>query len=484
MVKRCAAAALLVFCTAAVVHTQQAAREQKPVKEHTFDLESSYIRMPLPPGDEKYGAIDGYRMKEHVRAITAITRRHHEGGERYWGRLPGSKADVETEQYIAARFRDYGLAVEMQPVALSPQWRATDWSFTATGSGNTLAPTSIYPAEDTFNTPPGGVTLDIVWAGLGTELDFAGRDVKGKLVFMHSDPRPNAFQGTVRSNGGMQRAVQKGAAAVLVNVNIPGNITQTFASAPKVPTFSIGTRDADELKALMTKGPVTVNLKMLSEERTGMKDNNVWGTLPGATSEEVIIAAHHDSRFEGAFDNASGIATMLGLAEYFARVPQAQRRRTIKFVSTATNQEGANAVKARGLTNVALVINSEHTAITAISQFGASGSFKTTATSPRRWWINGSDTFAALVFDAYRKFGVAIWAWEMYDGGGISAFAREVTSIQLLDSPVYHSAAADRDDNVPPPGLEAVARAYAKIIDQSGAMSRAELQQSLGPASK
>jgi len=485
MVKRQAAAALLVFCAAAVVHTQQGGREQKPVKEHTFDLESSYIRMPLPPGDEKYGALDGYRMKEHVRAITAITRKHHEAGERYWGRLPGSKADAETEQYIAARFRDYGLAVEMQPVALSPQWRATDWSFTATGSGTTLTPTSIYPAEDTFNTPPAGVTLDVVWAGLGTELDFAGRDVKGKLVFMHSDPRPNAFQGTVRSNGGMQRAVQKGAAAVLVNVNIPGNITQTFATAPKVPTFSIGTRDADELKALMTKGPVTVTLKMLAEERSGMKDNNVWGTLPGATSEEVIIAAHHDSRFEGAFDNGSGIATMLGLAEYFAKVPQAQRRRTIKFVSTATNQEGANAVKARGLNNVALVINSEHTAITAISQFGASGSFKTTATSPRRWWINGSDKFAALVFDAYKKFGVAIWDWEMYDGGGISAFAREVTSIQLLDSPVYHSAAADRDDNVPPPGLEAVARAYAKIIDQAGMMSRAELQQSLtAPASR
>ena len=73
----------------------------------------------------------------------------------------------------------------------------------------------------------------------------------------------------------------------------------------------------------------------------------------------------------------------------------------------------------------------------------------------------------------------------MYDGGGIGAFAREVTSIQLLDSPVYHSAAADRDDNVPPPGLEAVARAYAKIIDQSGAMSRAEMQQSLAaPASR
>ena len=487
MLRRQAAVALLVLCTAGVAHTQQAAREQKPVKEHTFDLESSYIRMPLPPGDEKYGRLDGYRMKEHVRAITAITRKYHDAGERYWGRLPGSKADTDTEQYIAARFRDYGLAVELQPVNLSPQWRATDWSFTATGSGTTLTPTSIYPAEDTFNTPATGVTLEIAWVGLGTELDFAGRDVRGKLVFIHSDPRPNAFQGTARSNGAMQRAVQKGAAAVVVNVNIPGNITQTFATAPKVPTFSIGTRDADELKALMTKGPVSVNLKMVAEERTGLKDNNVWGTLPGTSNEEIIITAHHDSRFEGAFDNASGIATMLGLAEYFSKLPQAQRKRTIKFVSTATNQEGANAVKARpgGLSNVVLVINSEHTAITTISQFGASGSFKTTATSPRRWWINGSDKLAAMTFDAYKKFGVAIWDWEMYDGGGIGPFAREVTSLQLLDSPVYHSAAADRDDNVPPPGLEAVARAYAKIIDQSGSMSRAEMQQSLGaPASK
>jgi hypothetical protein len=487
MLTRPAAVALLVLCASGVAHTRQAAREQKPVKEHTFDLESSYIRMPLPPGDEKYGRLDGYRMKDHVRAITAITRKYHDAGERYWGRLPGSKADSDTEQYIAARFKDYGLAVEMQPVSLTPQWRATDWSFTATGSGTTLTPTSIYPAEDTFNTPAGGLNLDVVWVGLGTELDFAGRDVKGKLVFVHSDPRPNAFQGTARSIGAMQRAVQQGAAAVVVNVNIPGNITQTFATAPKVPTFSIGTRDADDLKALMTKGPVTVSLKMAAEARTGLTDNNVWGTLPGTSPEEIIITAHHDSRFEGAFDNASGIATMLGLAEYFSKVPQAQRKRTMRFVSTATNQEGANAVKARpgGLSNVVLVINSEHTAITAISQFGASGSFKTTATSPRRWWINGSDKLAAMTFDAYKKFGVAIWDWEMYDGGGIGPFAREVTSLQLLDSPVYHSAAADRDDNVPPPGLEAVARAYAKIIDQTGTMSRAEMQQSLAaPASR
>lgn len=484
MVKRQAGLVAALVVATCAVEAQQGAQQKLPVKEHTFNLETSYLRMPLQPGDEKYGRIDGFRLKEHVTAITGITRRWHESGARYWGRLPGSPADVQTEEYIAARFRDYGLAVEMQPVNLSPQWRATDWSFTASGSGTTFTPASVYPAEDTFATPAAGLTLEIVWVGLGTELDFAGRDVKGKLVFLHSDPRPNAFQGTARSNGAMQRAVQRGAAAVLVNVNIPGNVVNTFASAPKVPTMSISTRDAEQLKTLMAKGPVTVQLKMLTEERSGLKDNNVWGTLPGVTPEEIVIAAHHDSRFEGAFDNASGIATMLGLAEYFSKVPQSERRRTLKFVSTATNSEGANAVKTR-LNNPALVINSEHTAVTHISQFGASGSFRTTATSPRRWWINGSDKFAALIFDTYKRFGIGIWDWEMYDGGGIGAFAREFTSIQILDSPVFHSTDHDRADVVPPAGLEAATRAYARIIDQTGSMSRADMRQALAaPASR
>ena len=60
--------------------------------------------------------------------------------------------------------------------------------------------------------------------------------------------------------------------------------------------------------------------------RPNLKDASVWGTLPGATDEEIIVIAHHDSYFEGAFDNASGMATMLGLAEYYAKVPQAEVR--------------------------------------------------------------------------------------------------------------------------------------------------------------
>lgn len=471
-----------------VAHAQQQAPPRPQVKQHKFDLESSYIRMPLPPGEEKYGRIDGQRMKEHVHALTAIARKHRDVGERYWGRLPGSRADAEAEEYIATKFREFGLQnVHVQPISLTPQWRPLEWSFTAAGSGTTLTPTSIFPSDDSVSTPAGGLTLEIVWAGIGSELDFAGRDVKGRMVFLHSEPRPNGFQQTARFTGALQRAVQNGAAAVLVNVNIPGNLTNSFGAAPKVPAFSIGSEDGDKLKALMAKGPVTANLKLIAEERAGLKDNNVWGTLPGTTAEEIIITAHHDGVFEAAFDNASGVATMLGLAEYFSKVPQLERRRTIKFVSTAAhqaNQQGANAIKAQPdlLKNAVLLINCEHTSVTQMNQFGAAGIFKTTATSARQWWINGSDRLASIVFDTYKKFGVAIWDDAMYEGGGIGPFSREMTSIQLIVSPVYYSSDLDGADVVPAPGLEAVARSYAKIIDATAALSRDELRQAAPPA--
>ena len=52
------------------------------------------------------------------------------------------------------------------------------------------------------------------------------------------------------------------------------------------------------------------------------------------TDETIYMIAHRDAWFEGASDDASGVATMLGLAEYFAKIPKEKRRRTIVFLGT------------------------------------------------------------------------------------------------------------------------------------------------------
>ena len=66
--------------------------------------------------------------------------------------------------------------------------------------------------------------------------------------------------------------------------------------------------------------------------------------LPGATDENILVMAHTDAFFEGALDNASGIAMMLEIAGHYAAIPQAQRRRTITFLTTPDHHHGSVGV--------------------------------------------------------------------------------------------------------------------------------------------
>jgi hypothetical protein len=45
-----------------------------------------------------------------------------------------------------------------------------------------------------------------------------------------------------------------------------------------------------------------------------LKSATIWGSLPGTTDETIFVVAHRDGWFEGANDNAAGVASMIGLA--------------------------------------------------------------------------------------------------------------------------------------------------------------------------
>ncbi len=56
---------------------------------------------------------------------------------------------------------------------------------------------------------------------------------------------------------------------------------------------------------------------------------NVYGVLPGASDEVVVVLSHHDG---GATNEASGASVVLALAKYFAQSPARNRRKTLMFV--------------------------------------------------------------------------------------------------------------------------------------------------------
>ena len=449
------------------------------MKLHKNDIDATYIEVPVPPGESQYAKLDGRRMKQFVDEITGVARKDRDSGNRYWGRIAGSKADAEVEDLVAARFKEFGLAdVHKQSFDLPPQWWPLDWEVRGSGPTAGLTFKTAFPGMRATATPAAGIDLDVVWVGIGSELDFAGRDVKGKIAFIHSEPKPSGFQHTAAFTGALQRAADKGAAAVIVNISIPGNVTNEGASAPGVPTFLIGSQDAAALEKAMASAPVRLHLKLATEMRPGLKDASVWGTLPGATDEEIVVIAHHDSFFEGAFDNASGMATMLGMAEYYAKIPQAQRKRTLKFVTTAAHHAGSPGTawmhqnKETALAKTVLMINCEHTSITQVYEYGPALR-RSNDINARRWWVHGSDALAAIALNAWKTFGVTVFdGMETAASGDMGSVSRDLPTIQLIVSPIFYHSDHDTPDTVPAQGLAATARAYAKIIDEVNKLER------------
>lgn len=103
-----------------------------------------------------------------------------------------------------------------------------------TSGGKTITLNSAQPAYDANGLPAGGVELDAVYVGLGTEADFMGRDVRGKAVFTYS------MLG-LRNEGAVRRADANGAAVIFDVSMLPGNMRyQAYPSGTNAPSLSAG----------------------------------------------------------------------------------------------------------------------------------------------------------------------------------------------------------------------------------------------------
>jgi hypothetical protein len=94
----------------------------------------------------------------------------------------------------------------------------------------------------------------------------------------------------------------------------------------------------------------------------------------------------------------------------------------------------------------------------------------------RRWWVYGSDALANIALNAYRTFGVAVYhEMEPNASGDMGQASLDAPSVQMIESPAFYHTDHDTPDIVPAAGLEAVGRAYAKLIDQVNKVDRREL---------
>jgi hypothetical protein len=454
-----------------------------------YKLEDALLQWPAPSLAKTYLSIDGRHLHDSVEHLTAISRRYRDQGHpQFWGRIIGTSADAETAQWMVDKFKQFGLTdVHVQSFDLAPQWMPQSWEITASGSGKTLHVDAAQPAYQTKATPPDGLDLEAVYAGTGSEADFAGRDVRGKAVFIFSMPLPGSWRHTATAEGALRRAEAKGAAAIFAIIALPGNIrTQLYPTGTNVPTFSLGMDDGYAIRDLIGQGPVRMKIRLDVKMEPGLKTGTVWGTLPGMTDETVHVLAHRDGWFEAGTDNAAGVATMVGLAEYFSKIPKERRRRTMVFMGTSGHHNGANMSgtwllehRDEVFAKSALLINCEHTATIQTYLLGEDIRIANMYTG-MLWYAGGPSRpkLQDIAVKAFHDAGVVTYAApeRAAPGGEMSRLWPSVPGVQASDYNVFFHSDHEGPETVPWTGLEAITRAYAAIVDGVNTLPLSDLQ--------
>jgi len=269
-------------------------------------------------------------------------------------RVHASPGFHQAAEYIADRARDYGLEevhIESFPADGKTTynsfkaylgWEPKSGVLTELGeSPQVIADFSKMPVALADYSNDADVTTDLIDVGAGTsEKDYAGKDVKGRIVLA----------------GGNVAAVhheavdQRGAAGVLSYQ--PNQVTGWSGDYPDLVrwghlspyntankfAFMISLRKARELQARLNHGEI---IKLHAEVSAQMKPTNfevvtgiIRGTDPAAG--EIVYSCHLCHQKPGANDNASGAATILEDARILARLIREKKlprpKRNIRFL--------------------------------------------------------------------------------------------------------------------------------------------------------
>jgi hypothetical protein len=288
----------------------------------------------------------------------------------------GNRAHTEFVEWFASNMKSTGLDVSRDRFTL-PLWEARRWGIrAAAANGQTLSipVTGYYPYSG--QTDKDGVTGPLVLSGnvngLPRDQKWTVPDASGKIVFadfIHTempyeewwkpwgfytpDTRfPKMINGTwgirVPMLGDMKAAGAKG--IIFGHRNISDEhvalLYAPFGRANQgIPALWVGQKAGDQLKTIAQNGGA-VTLTLEADVTPDTPTDTVIATLPGTSSDEVIIVNTHSDGPNAPEEN--GPVALVALAKYFAKLPRSSRRRTLVFVSTTGHFAGAYVPSIRG----------------------------------------------------------------------------------------------------------------------------------------
>lgn len=323
------------------------------------------------------------------------------------GRATGSPGHARAAAYVIDQFRALGLAPAgadgyRQPISFVEQTVLPEGS-SATLIGHRGETKLAVPGDLIFSGAGGPVPpvfdAPLVFAGYGLHLpaaghdDFAGLDVKGKIVVVLSGG-PASLSGALKSHARSERTewlARQGAVGLIAlvtpkQVEIPWNRRVALAGVPALYFKDVKMRETDkpflsaqldpaksaqlfegsghdfatialaaDASAPVPAFPLAHRLKgTVAARRADISSPNILAKLPGRdpklAHEYVVLSAHldgygvgtpmkGDAIYNGALDNASGVASLIEIARTLRAAGQ-RPKRSILFAVVTGEEKG------------------------------------------------------------------------------------------------------------------------------------------------
>lgn len=296
---------------------------------------------PFPTSDEMFGWASD---------IVAITKKH----KQY--RRSGTAGDEEVREYIKNKLISFGIpSVENQEYTFT-SFIYDEWKLSVDGKD---IPCFFW--RDSKFTEDKGVIAEVVYVGKDIPLDGS---VEGKIVvvdvvpaassrkdfasmadYVHDpdgyfkiDKKVSSPNTSTNMPAAFYVAQKQGALGLIGILDFPTGTNQFYpdiglAVRDLMPAVMVGKFDGDKLRKSLqtTRRPFSATIILKGTVNSRAKSGNVVATLPGVTDEILLINTHHDGCFTSAVEDASGIASVLALAKFYAAYVPDLRVKTLVF---------------------------------------------------------------------------------------------------------------------------------------------------------
>jgi Zn-dependent M28 family amino/carboxypeptidase len=187
--------------------------------------------------------------------------------------------------------------------------------------------------------------------------EIAGRKGAAGALLIHTDASAGYGWEVVRNSWSREKAFGEMDPRAPAPLKVAGWVTDAYAKT----LMQAAGQDLDVLRAAAAKPdfkPVPLNVRAAARVRTKVRrldSPNVLAYVPGTDDtlkdQAVVVTAHYDHLglgdpddkgdriYNGAYDNASGVATMLELARAF-RLASVKPRRSVLFLAVTAEEQG------------------------------------------------------------------------------------------------------------------------------------------------